>query len=169
MLRLLTLPTRRHLVAGARCFSGEISTIGEAEQLHKKRWQETVTPWNARPNLVPAEENALTAKNTKGYVGQLAGIPADLLKRKARIYRRARQATSSSSDKTKAWKIEFNHQRMFRFFFSEGGGGGVNCLYIFFLLTFIDFISQFTILSNSSLYFIHRTMEQPSYGMAIWW
>lgn len=95
----------------ARSFSSEVATVSEADAIKSKRWTQTVTPWNARPDLVPAEENAVTAKNTKGFVGQLAGTPPDFLKRRARIYRRARQTTSSSSEKTKAWKIEFNHQR----------------------------------------------------------
>ena len=106
----------------SRAFSSEVATVSEADAIKSKRWTQTVTPWNARPDLVPAEDNAVTAKNTKGFVGQLAGTPPDFLKRRARIYRRARQTTSSSSEKTKAWKIEFNNQRkiiymIFYFFF----------------------------------------------------
>ena len=104
MLKLLRRPL-------ARAFSSEVATVSEADAIKSKRWTQTVTPWNARPDLVPAEDNAVTAKNTKGFVGQLAGTPPDFLKRRARIYRRARQTTSSSSEKTKAWKIEFNNQR----------------------------------------------------------
>ena len=94
-------------------FGAAYARPASAEQSKRKIWTKTVTPWHARPQLVPAERAAVTAASTAGVVGQLAGIPSALLRREARIYRRARQATTSSSDKTKAWKIEFNHQREF--------------------------------------------------------
>jgi hypothetical protein len=102
--------TARPLATSSAAFSTEVATMDEASQKKHHRWNETVTPWHSRPDLVPAEPNAVTAVSEAGTVGQLAGIPGELLKRKATIYRRARQATSSSSEKSKAWKIEFNHQ-----------------------------------------------------------
>ena len=94
----------------SKLMSTDVTTMDQGQQLKHHRWNKTVTPWHARADLVPAEPNAVTAVNEMGTVGQLAGVPAELLKRTAKIYRRARQATSSSSEKTKAWKIEFNHQ-----------------------------------------------------------
>ena len=84
-------------------------TMDAANAMKAKRWTETVTPWHARPGLVPNEESG--SKEVKGLIGQLASTPADLLKRKARIFRRGRAASTSSSHKTKAWKVEFDHQR----------------------------------------------------------
>ena len=81
------------------------STAAESKQ---KKWTNTVTPWHARA-LCPRGASRTAADTVTS--GQLAGIPPAMLKRKVRIYRRTRQATTSSSDKTKAWKIEFNHQR----------------------------------------------------------
>ena len=54
-----------------------------SEQSKRKKWTNTVTPWHARADLVPAEKNAVTAADTVGVVGQLAGIPPALLRRMA--------------------------------------------------------------------------------------
>ena len=54
------------------------STAAESKQ---KKWTNTVTPWHARPHLVPAERAAVTAADTVNVVGQLAGIPPAMLKR----------------------------------------------------------------------------------------
>ena len=105
---------RRTNVA-TRSLSTEVANTTEADELKAYRWNNTVTPFHARPALHAAKEETAIGPNVAGYAGQLAGIPEDFKRRKAKIYRRARQTTSSSSEKTKAWKIEFNHQRKFFF------------------------------------------------------
>lgn len=148
----------------ARSFSSEVATVSEADAIKSKRWTQTVTPWNARPDLVPAEENAVTAKNTKGFVGQLAGTPPDFLKRRARIYRRARQTTSSSSEKTKAWKIEFNHQRKINYiiyhfiFFIGSFFFVVVCGFLCFLASCTDSTTRSC--NQTYLATVARSMEQ---------
>lgn len=114
--RVARVAARRTNVA-THSLSTEVANTTEADELKAYRWNKTVTPFHALPALHGVKEETAISPNIAGYAGQLAGIPEDFKQRKAKIYRRARQTTSSSSEKTKAWKIEFNHQRKLLFYF----------------------------------------------------
>jgi hypothetical protein len=80
----------------------ELKNAHRIEQEHFVR-DKTVTPWTARTTS-PA---AAVPEAPPGQVAQLAGIPNAIKSRVATIYRPARSQSTTGTQNTKAWKLEF--------------------------------------------------------------
>ena len=87
----------REVVPGGLALSSRPHTSAESKARNGQR----LWPWLWRPDLALAERSRCDLVGYVGAVGQLAEFSGPV-EQKVRIYRRTRQATTSSSDKTKA-------------------------------------------------------------------